>query len=187
MKKLSYLPLLATAALLTTPGGIFAQERNAANAGAATAPGTEARQRENARPDPSSPEAARRRAALFGRLDANNDGTLTREEFDQMGNRQRPAGPARKNARKGKRTPPAATTTTTTTAPAAETEKNTPAKPEDPRPAAEVKKEPVEPNSAEKRVLDHTRTTGSTGGTGSSASGPTADGTTQTGTTEQKP
>lgn len=171
---------LTALTLILSPAHLTAQERTATSAGATTAPGTEARKRAANRPAPGSPEATRRRATLFNRLDTNSDGTLTREEFNQMGNRQRPAGQTRKNARKNTSNSPAATTTL-------ESEKTVPAKPEDPRPAAEVKKERVEPDSAEKRVLDHTRTTGATGGTGSSASGPTADGSTQTGTTEQKP
>lgn len=189
--KLTLTIALTALTLTLSPAHLTAQERTATSAGATTAPGTEARKRATNRPAPGSPEATRRRATLFNRLDTNSDGTLTREEFNQMGNRQRPAGQTRKNARKNTPNSPAATTTTPaparsqTTTP--ESEKTVPANPEDPRPAAEVKKERVEPNSAEKRVLDHTRTTGSTGGTGSSASGPTADGSTQTGTTEQKP
>lgn len=198
MKTPFKLTLALTALALTlSPALLTAQERTATSAGATTAPGTEARKRAANRPAPGSPEATRRRATLFNRLDANSDGTLTREEFNQMGNRQRTAGQPPKNARKSRRNTPAVTTpapaptssqtTTTTTTTTAESEKTIPAKPQDPRPTAEIKKERIEPNSAEKRVLDHTRTTGATGGTGSSASGPTADGTTQTGTTEQKP
>lgn len=123
------------------------------------------------RPARLSPEErAKQLATMFDRLDADANGNLSREEFAKMGARQ----PRKKGDRKGKEGGPAAKQ--------AEEEKAM-------KKAAEEKKESTEKaaQEAEAKTPEKTRTTGSTGGTGSSASGSQADGSAATGTTVPKP
>lgn len=131
----------------------------------------EDKERRVARQDPET--RARNLATMFDRLDADSNGSLSREEFVKMGTRQ----PRKNMERKGKREPRDAE-------------------------AKEMKKPEAEKDQETKRAADDTaaadkeaaakateknRTTGTTGGTGSSASGSNADGSANTGTVAPRP
>lgn len=132
------------------------------------------------RPGRLSPEErAKQLAAMFDRLDADANGNLSREEFAKMGARQ----PRKNGDRKGKNGGPAGKQAEEEKAMKKEAEEKAMKK------AADEKKEAAEKaaQEAEAKTPEKTRTTGSTGGTGSSASGSQADGSAATGTTVPKP
>lgn len=135
------------------------------------------------RPARLSPEErAKQLAAMFDRLDADANGNLSREEFAKMGARQ----PRKNGERKGKNGGPVVNKEAEEKK-AAEEKKE--AEEKAMKKAADEKKEAAEKaaQEAEAKTPEKTRTTGSTGGTGSSASGSQADGSAATGTTAPKP
>lgn len=138
------------------------------------------------RPARLSPEErAKQLATMFDRLDADANGNLSREEFAKMGARQ----PRKKGDRKGKEGGPAAKQAEEEKAMKKAAEEKKEAEEKAMKKAADEKKESTEKaaQEAEAKTPEKTRTTGSTGGTGSSASGSQADGSAATGTTAPKP
>lgn len=131
-------------------------------------------EKRGARQDPEA--RTRNLAAMFDRLDADANGSLSREEFVKMGARQ----PRKNMDRKSKREPAEGDAKEMKKA-EAEKEQEMKKSADDAAAADKAAKE------AAAKATEKNRTTGTTGGTGSSASGSNADGSANTGTVAPRP
>lgn len=176
--KHSFIKTIVIAGVAMAPVIAQAQSKGAATPETTNPPlvnkAGEDKERRVARQDPET--RARNLATMFDRLDADSNGSLSREEFVKMGTRQ----PRKNMERKSKREP-------------REGEAKEMKKPEAEK-DQEAKKAADDAAAADKaakeaaaKATEKNRTTGTTGGTGSSASGSNADGSANTGTVAPRP